>query len=1151
MSGKRGSSPCSPPRATDVSVNRRKVSCKRFRSTKGASKARRDQINAEIRNMRCLLPISQEDQERLSYLHSMSAICTYVRKSVFFQGLRPEEGGSSSMVYEGLVQALPGFIVALSSEGKLIYVSENVDEYLGFSMVDLLQGDSFYAMVERKELNKVKSHIEEACAAAGAEKAFVCRMHTSKSFRVRQGGSCTVLVRGRFQSIPQSSAACPDMDRAFVGLCTPTVNRLKDGDLQNLSQNFRTVHQHNMTFIHACESAPFYLGYSSEDMIGQSWYNLLHPEDLALGAEAHKILLQVNEGTPVEMVLRLQCVDLSWKWLYIRAAKDSGKQTVTCTNYIISETEAEFLVQKIYTDLHGPSKCGHLQKSSQRPTPPHIQPCQSNGAIAGLKRQRLPSSPSEQPQIKTSRLTEPEVSGTIPINQACGGCSSLADHQAVMSPTSSHSPAPSHSPAAQEVEAESDFLLDICDYDYAEDLLSLQEGLPSCISFQGSHCGPSGPLPPSGPLQPIVRHGFPLSDIDEASARSPEASPSPSSPSYDFSSCSADARLVPDCLPTPATYEGLLDCALHPEALRHPTDSPGNAGSYFTPLPDHGASLTSDPSPSPSPTPTPGVNSVSALPYSEREQEEISILARQISSLASSFDMYRSADQAQSLGRGYEQASPDCSRCSSVSDPPAQETGTADPVFSWSHATPHPVKPELVLDEGIIDNILKDLDRVPGVDSLSRSSLISRCGPVVTLCPRSGQQAPGAAAAIHSDVLSFAALVEDLSHEQPPGGATVLDAHILTARLQENIELNQFNHFLHKDLQQDYSMASKKKQVVLKRKSTGKSPGGKCKKLEVAEPVSSDEDSELERNFTLFSKQGSSKSAGQEHESDPGDDDSDQSSAEEARGPEYVSIQGDAESSDGEAESDSASEDSEDDASEEEATQSGVRNDGTGQSEGDIKRELSTMSFEDIMKLQNKVGRKAYNEVAYGAKNKQVHEKKKRLNKNRPMEMSAKRPAPFLRQVVPVKKPVLRDPRFDDLSGEYKPEIFEKTYSFIHDIKQKEKEIVQKKLRKVKKPKRREQMQQLLKRMVNQQEAHKRQQLQREKQLELKRKQREMVGHGHSPYFLKKSDQRRLELAEKYRELKRGGKLENFLSKKRKRNAAKDRRKMPVQPAAE
>lgn len=46
--------------------------------------------------------------------------------------------------------------------------------------------------------------------------------------------------------------------------------------------------------------------------------------------------------------------------------------------------------------------------------------------------------------------------------------------------------------------------------------------------------------------------------------------------------------------------------------------------------------------------------------------------------------------------------------------------------------------------------------------------------------------------------------------------------------------------------------------------------------------------------------------------------------------------------------------------------------------------ELSNMSFEDILKLQNKVGTKVYNEVAYGGdKSQKSCKKKKRLNKNR------------------------------------------------------------------------------------------------------------------------------------------------------------------------
>ncbi|CAI5653630.1 unnamed protein product [Oreochromis niloticus] len=110
------------------------------RSTKGASKARRDHINHEIKNMRALLPITLEDQERLSYLHSMAVICTYIRKSV--RGLPAGERSHCSLPHEVFLQALHGFILVSTAQGRLVYVSENVAEYLGVSMLQALQGDT-------------------------------------------------------------------------------------------------------------------------------------------------------------------------------------------------------------------------------------------------------------------------------------------------------------------------------------------------------------------------------------------------------------------------------------------------------------------------------------------------------------------------------------------------------------------------------------------------------------------------------------------------------------------------------------------------------------------------------------------------------------------------------------------------------------------------------------------------------------------------------------------------------------------------------------------------------------------------------------------------------------------------------------------------
>lgn len=58
------------------------------RSNKGASKQRRDQINAEIATMRDLLPLAESARQRLSQLQIMSLSCVYIRKCNVLQKRR-------------------------------------------------------------------------------------------------------------------------------------------------------------------------------------------------------------------------------------------------------------------------------------------------------------------------------------------------------------------------------------------------------------------------------------------------------------------------------------------------------------------------------------------------------------------------------------------------------------------------------------------------------------------------------------------------------------------------------------------------------------------------------------------------------------------------------------------------------------------------------------------------------------------------------------------------------------------------------------------------------------------------------------------------------------------------------------------------------
>lgn len=53
-------------------------------------------------------------------------------------GLPAGERPHCSPPYEAFLQALHGFILVTTTDGRLVYVSENVAEYLGQSMVSLL-----------------------------------------------------------------------------------------------------------------------------------------------------------------------------------------------------------------------------------------------------------------------------------------------------------------------------------------------------------------------------------------------------------------------------------------------------------------------------------------------------------------------------------------------------------------------------------------------------------------------------------------------------------------------------------------------------------------------------------------------------------------------------------------------------------------------------------------------------------------------------------------------------------------------------------------------------------------------------------------------------------------------------------------------------
>eukprot|EP00076_Gallus_gallus_P018679 XP_015138886.1 neuronal PAS domain-containing protein 4 isoform X1 [Gallus gallus] len=350
------------------------------RSTKSASKARRDQINAELHALRSLLPISTQEKERLSYLHTMALVCLRLRGahlfppgtrghycsfpigaallctghcSCAFQNsashcARPAASAppSGPVLAAELLSLLPGFLLVLSAGGKLVYISENVSQFLGLSMVELLaHGDTIFDILDGQAREDVHKKLLLAQEQPGREITFVSEMRTSKAFRLQRGGNQAVAVRGHFM-VPHWPAS--PSTTAFLALCTPAAQLDADRDTGSQDNLFQSTHALDMRFMDVTESAIYHLGYLREELIGRSWYSLLHPEDADVAAAQHRAVALGAGAVAGPVVLRVLRRDRTWAWLCVTARR--GGRCITCTSRSLREEEAAYVRAR----QHGP-----------------------------------------------------------------------------------------------------------------------------------------------------------------------------------------------------------------------------------------------------------------------------------------------------------------------------------------------------------------------------------------------------------------------------------------------------------------------------------------------------------------------------------------------------------------------------------------------------------------------------------------------------------------------------------------------------------------------------------------------------------------------------------------------------------------------------
>ncbi|KKA29042.1 hypothetical protein TD95_002205 [Thielaviopsis punctulata] len=168
----------------------------------------------------------------------------------------------------------------------------------------------------------------------------------------------------------------------------------------------------------------------------------------------------------------------------------------------------------------------------------------------------------------------------------------------------------------------------------------------------------------------------------------------------------------------------------------------------------------------------------------------------------------------------------------------------------------------------------------------------------------------------------------------------------------------------------------------------------------------------------------------------------------------------------------------------------------------------------------------------------------KRSSKHAPQEMSSKRPVPRKRDFgEPAQKAVARDPRFDPLAGEVNERLIRKAYGFLNEYRASEIAELKTRIRKCKSDEEKERLKRELLVLESKRRTQERKDHAQDVIDEHKRKEKELVAQGKTPFYLKKAELKKKVLVDRFENMSKRD-VDKAIMRKRKKVAGKEKKEL-------
>ncbi|XP_028989744.1 endothelial PAS domain-containing protein 1 [Betta splendens] len=174
------------------------------------------------------------------------------------------------------LKILEGFVMVISTEGDMIFLSENVSKYMGLTQTELM-GHSVFEFAHPCDHEEIRSNLRLTAEEAwhGARRDFVMRIKSALTHR----GRGTNLKSAMWKVLHCQGRARACVAPASVSCLLLTCQALPLSHTLLSAHTFTSQHSMDMRFTHCDHRVTLLLGYSPEELLGRSIYDLCHTLD--------------------------------------------------------------------------------------------------------------------------------------------------------------------------------------------------------------------------------------------------------------------------------------------------------------------------------------------------------------------------------------------------------------------------------------------------------------------------------------------------------------------------------------------------------------------------------------------------------------------------------------------------------------------------------------------------------------------------------------------------------------------------------------------------------------------------------------------------------------------------------------------------------